>query len=149
MVKLNKLDNGRLCIMLIICIIFVACSNTKKEDRSIRTIYEPSLYGKWQMTDWNGEGKPELDIWFDFNRNGEYTDSRSDDAIWNYRYIEPDSLILYHHGVYEERYKILTISNNSLIIELSESLFYTEDNGKEVTTAYGNSESQTFKFIRK
>lgn len=101
------------------------------------------------MVDWNGEGKPSLDISLDFNNNGEYTDSRSEDAIWNYRCVEPDSLILYHHGLYEERYKILTLSTDSLIIELSESLFYTEDNGKEVATEYGNGELQTFKFIRK
>ena len=101
------------------------------------------------MIDWNGDGKPELDISLNFNSNDEYTDSRSDDAIWNYKYIEPNSLILYHHGTYEKRYKILTLSGDSLIMELYESLLHTEDNGKEVATEYGNGESQTFKFIRK
>ncbi len=100
------------------------------------------------MIDWNGE-KPSLDISYNFKDNGEYTDSRSDDAIWNYKYIEPDSLILYHHGAYEEKYKILTLSSDSLIMELTESLFHTEDNGKEVVTEYSDGESQTFKFIRK
>ena len=64
------------------------------------------------------------------------------------KYIEPDSLILYHHGAYEERYKILTLSGDSLIMELYESWLHTEDNCKEVATEYNNFESQIFKFIR-
>lgn len=100
------------------------------------------------MIDWNGE-KPLSDISYYFNENGEYTDSRSDDAIWNYKYIEPDSLVLYHHGAYEERYKIVALTSDSLIMELSESLFHAEDDGKEVAIEYSNGESQTFKFIRK
>ena len=148
MVKLNNFNKGRLCLMLI-CIILTACSNINKGDNLISTIYEPSLYGKWQMIDWNGDGKPELDISLNFNSNDEYTDSRSGDTTWNYKYIEPDSLILYHHGAYEERYKIVALTSDSLIMELSESLFHAEDDGKEVAIEYSNGESQTFKFIRK
>lgn len=124
-------------LIVFLCLFLSACSNTQS----------PLLYGEWQMIDWNGD-KPLIDIYYYFKYNGEYTDSRSDDITWNYQYLEPDSLILYHHGAYEERYKILTLSGDSLIIELYESLLHTEDNGKEVTTEYINSESQIFKFIR-
>lgn len=119
------------------CLFLLACS-----------LDGTTLYGEWQMIDWNGE-KPLSDIYYNFSGNGEYTDSRSDDAIWNYRYIEPDSMILYHHGAYEERYKIVALTSDSLIMELSESLFHANDDGKEVATEYGNGDSQTFKFIRK
>ncbi len=145
MVKLNKSNNGRLSFMLI-CFILLACSKTKQEDRSIKTI--PSLYGKWQMIDWNGAGKPELDIYIDFKSNGTYTDSRSEDVVWDYRYIEHDSVILYHHGAYEEKYKILTLSNDSLIIELSNYIFHAVHNGKEVAHENKDCESEVFKFIR-
>lgn len=124
-------------VIFLSILIIVACSNTQSP-----------LSGEWQMIDWNGD-KPLLDISYNFKHNGEYTDSRSDDAVWNYRYIKPDSLILYHHGSYEERYKLLTLSSDSLIMELSESLFHTEDNCKEVVTEYGDGTTQTFKFIRK
>lgn len=123
-------------LIVFLCLFLSACSNTQSP-----------LYGEWQMIDWNGD-KPSIDIYYYFKHNGEYTDSRSDEAIWNYKYIEPDSLILYHHGAYEERYKILTLSGDSLIMELYESLLHTEDNGKEVATEYINGESQIFKFIR-
>ncbi len=108
---------------------------------------ESPLHGEWQMINWNGE-KPLLDIYYNFKNNGEYTDSRSDDAIWNYKYIAPDSLILYHHGAYEERYKILTLSNDSLIIELSNYIFHAVHNGEEVAHEDKDCESEVFKFIR-
>lgn len=107
------------------------------------------LYGEWQMIDWNGEGKPMLDISLKFQANGEYQDSRSDDAIWNYEYFEPDSLILYHHSFYEERYKILSLSNDTLIIALKESKFHAEEKGKEATTEYGDSSVAQFTLARK
>lgn len=75
--------------------------------------HESPLYGEWQMIDWNGEGKPALDISLTFKNYGEYQDSWSEDTIWNYEYFEPDSLILYHHGLYEERHKILTLTNDT------------------------------------
>lgn len=124
---------------MVLILLLSGCSNSQ---------FEIPLYGEWMMIDWNGE-KPLSDISYYFNENGEYTDSRSDDAIWNYKYIEPDSLVLYHHGAYEERYKIVALTSDSLIMELSESLFHTEDDGKEVAIEYSNRESQTFKFIRK
>ena len=115
------------------------CSNSESESY---------LYGEWKMTDWNGEGYLSLDISLDFNKNGEFTDSRSGDAIWNYQYINPDSLILYHHGTYEERYKILTLSGDSLIIELSNYIFHAVHNGEEVAHEDKDCESEVFKFIR-
>lgn len=116
-----------------------ACSNSKSK---------LPIYGEWQMVDWNGE-EPALDISLSFKQNGEYYDSRSEDATWNYRYIAPDSLILFHHGCYEERYKILKVANDTLIIRMSESIFHTEDDGKEVLASYGDSNNQRFIFIRK
>lgn len=114
-----------------------ACSNHKSE---------LPLYGEWQMIDWNGE-EPALDISLNFLQNGEYYDSRSEDAVWNYEYIAPDSLILFHHGFYEERYKILKAVNDTLIIRMSEYLFHTEENGKAVSSSY-NDGNPVFIFIR-
>lgn len=120
-------------------IALLACSNSKSK---------LPIYGEWQMIDWNGE-KPALDIYLNFKQNGEYYDSRSEDATWNYKYIAPDSLILFHHGCYEERYKILKVANDTLIIRMSESIFHTEDNGKEVAASYGDNNNERFIFIRK
>lgn len=120
-------------------IALLACSNSKSK---------LPIYGEWQMIDWNGE-KPALDIYLNFKQNGEYYDSRSEDATWNYKYIAPDSLILFHHGCYEERYKILKVANDTLIIRMSESIFHTEDNGKEVAASYGDNNNERFIFNNK
>lgn len=132
---MKKIDLGIALIVLL-----SACSTPK---------YDTPLYGEWQMIDWNSEGKPSLDISLTFKNNGEYQDSRSEDAIWNYEFFEPDSLILYHHGFYEERYKILSLSNESLIILLKESKFRTEEKSENMITDYGDSSVIQFTFSRK
>ena len=78
--------------------ILMSCSNKS----------EYPLLGEWKMIEWDGE-PPVFDIIYKFYYNGEYSDSRSEGRIWNYEYYAPDSLILYHHGFYGERYKILKI----------------------------------------
>ena len=107
---------------------------------------EYSLLGKWKMIEWDGE-PPVFDIYYKFYYNGEYTDSRSEGGIWNYEYYAPDSLILYHHGFYGERYKILKNSNDTLIMQMKESVFYGAENGEDFEAV--NTEDQpVFTFIR-
>lgn len=120
-------------------IILSACSNSK---------LKLPIQGEWQMIDWNGEGKPLLNISLNFQQNGEYYDSRSEDAIWNYEYFSPDSLILFHHGFYEERYRILNVTSDTLVIRQSESIFHTEENGIEVASRYDDDTHPQFIFIR-
>ena len=64
----------RIFDLIIMFMLLSGCSNSESESY---------LYGEWKMTDWNGEGYLSLDISLDFNKNGEFTDSRSGDAIWN------------------------------------------------------------------
>ena len=92
---------------------------------------ESNLYGNWCLVDSCDISNNHI---LTFDWNGKYYDSNTGSEAWNYEFIEPDSLILSHHAFYEERYKILNLTKDSLIMELSESLFYTEDNGKEVAT---------------
>lgn len=127
-------------LTLIATIVLSACSNPKSE---------LPIYGEWQMIDWNGEGKPALEISLNFQQNGEYYDSSSEDAVWNYEYFSPDSLILFHHGFYEERYRILNATNDTLVIRLSESIFHTEENGNEVASRYDDNTHPQFIFIRR
>ena len=53
----------------------------------------------------------------------------------------------FHHGFYEERYKILKAVNDTLIVRMSEYLFHTEENGKAVSSSY-NDGNPVFIFIR-
>lgn len=106
---------------------------------------ESSVYGNWCLLD-------SCDIPYNhiltFDWNGKYYDSNTGSEAWNYEFIEPDSLILYHHGLYEERYKILNISEDSLTIKLSESIFHAVDKGEEIEAPYGDGSMPTYTYTR-
>ena len=106
---------------------------------------ESVLYGNWEMVD-TCEICNKLFITFDWN--SKYYDSNTGSEAWNYEFIEPDSLILYHHGLCEERYKILNISEDSLTIKLSESIFHAVDKGEEIEASYGDGSMPTYTYTR-
>lgn len=83
-----------------------------------------------------------------FDWNGEYYDSNTGHEVWNYKYIEPDSLILYHHVLYEERYKILNLTEDTLTVRLSENIFHAVDNGEEIEAQYGDGSKPIYTYIR-
>lgn len=107
---------------------------------------ESALYGEWEMVD-SEDGYNGHTLTFDWN--GEYCDSNTGNEVWNYQYIEPDSLILYHHGFYEERYKILNLTKDTLTVRLSENIFHTAENGKEIEAQYGDGFQPTYIYVRK
>lgn len=104
---------------------------------------ESVLYGTWEMPD--NEGGYNGVLTFDWD--GEY--HSSDNVIWNYEFIEPDSLILYHHGLYEERYKILKLTEDTMTVRMSQSIFHAVDNGKEIEADYSGGEQPIYTYIRK
>lgn len=106
---------------------------------------ESVLYGNWNMVDTREVCNNHI---LTFDWNGEYYDSNTGNETWNYMYIEPDSLILYHHGFYEERYRILSLENDTLIMQLSESIFHAEENGKEIEAPYGDGSKPIYSYIR-
>lgn len=106
---------------------------------------ESVLYGNWSKLD-SEDGYNDHILTFDWN--GEYYNSNTGSEVWNYQFIEPDSLILYHHGLYEERYKILNLTEDSLTIKLSENIFHAVDNGEEIEAPYGDGSKPTYTYTR-
>lgn len=106
---------------------------------------ESSLYGNWCLLD-------SCDIPYNhiltFDWNGKYYDSNTGSEAWNYEFIEPDSLILYHHALYEEKYKIFNLTKDSLTIRLSESIFHAVDMGEEIEAPYGDGSTPIYTYIR-
>ena len=105
---------------------------------------ESVLYRNWNMVD-------TCDICSNhtltFDWHGEYYDSNTDNVVWNYQFIEPDSLILYHHAFYEERYKIVNLKEDTLTIKLSENIFHAVDMGKEIEAQYGDGTTPIYTYI--
>ncbi len=106
---------------------------------------ESVLYGNWEMVD-TCEICDKLCLTFDWN--SKYYDSNTGNEAWNYEFIEPDSLILYHHALYEERYKILNLTEDTLTVKLSESIFHTVDMGEEIEAPYGDGSMPIYTYIR-
>ena len=116
--------------------------------RSFYNDHKPEyvLYGEWEKVD-SEDGYNGHTLTFEWN--GEYYNSNQEGVAWNYEYIEPDSLILYHHGFYEERYKILNITKDTIMVRLSEYIFHTSENGKEIEAQYGDGLQPTYIYVRK
>lgn len=106
---------------------------------------ESVLYGNWSKVDTCDMCSNQI---LTFDWNGKYYDSNTGSEAWNYQFIEPDSMILYHHGLYEERYKILNLSEDSLTIKLSESIFHAVDKGEEIEAPYGDGSMPTYTYTR-
>ena len=106
---------------------------------------ESALYGNWSLADTCNISNNQI---LTFDWNGKYYDSNTGSETWNYQFIEPDSLILYHHAFYEERYKILNLTEDTLTIKLSESIFHTVDMGEEIEAPYGDGSTPIYTYIR-
>lgn len=106
---------------------------------------ESVLYGNWSKVD-SDDGYNNHVLTFDWN--GHYCNSNTGSETWNYQFIEPDSLILYHHGLYEERYKILNLSEDTLTVRLSESIVNLSENGKDIEAPYGDCLNPIYTYIR-
>lgn len=106
---------------------------------------ESVLYGNWSKLD-SEDGYNDHILTFDWD--GEYYNSNTGNEAWNYQFIEPDSLILYHHGLYEERYKILNLKEDTLTVRLSESIVNLSENGKDIEAPYGDCSMPTYTYIR-
>ena len=104
------------------------------------------MYGEWEKVD-SEDGYNGHTLTFDWN--GEYYNSNQEGLAWNYEYIEPDSLILYHHGFYEERYKILKFTEDTMTVRMSESIFHATDNGEEIESDYSGGKQPIYTYIRK
>lgn len=103
------------------------------------------LYGNWSNVDTCDICSNHI---LTFDWNGKYYDSNTGSEAWNYQFIEPDSLILHHHALYEERYKILNFTEDSLSIKLSESIFHAVDKGEEIEAPYGDGSMPTYTYTR-
>ena len=137
-----NITNFLLFIVALVIVGFMTCF--------LRSCYyehkpESVLYGNWEMVDTCEICNKHI---LTFGWNGEYYDSNTGNETWNYEFIEPDSLILYHHVFYEERYKILKVSEDTLTLKLSQNIFHAVDMGEEIEAQYGDGSTPIYTYIR-
>lgn len=105
-------------IMLVLSLIY-SCEN-KKQSVSIDNL----IVGKWKIVEYGSDYVNALDT-LGFYKNGK-ADCPPETGKFTYRLIKPDSLIIYNKGFGEQHYKILKLSNDSLIKQIRRQRIYAD-----------------------
>ena len=105
-------------IMLVLSLIY-SCEN-KKQSVSIDNL----IVGKWKIVEYGSGYVNALDT-LGFYKNGK-ADCPPETGEFTYRFIKSDSLIIYNKGFGEQHFKILKLSNDSLIRQLRRQRIYAD-----------------------
>ena len=108
----------------IISALFLWASCVKKQQLTNRIIIDSLIVGKWRMVEYAGGYVNALDT-LSFNKNGK-ADCPPETCEFTYRLIKPDSLIIYNKGFGEQHFKILKLSNDSLIRRIKRQIIYAD-----------------------
>lgn len=82
------------------------------------------IVGKWEMVEYGGGCVNALDT-LSFYKNGK-ADCPPETGEFTYYLIKPDSLIIYNKGFGEQHFKILKLSNDSLIKQIRRQRIYAD-----------------------
>ena len=96
----------------------------KYRNQSTNTIIGSLLVGKWQMVEYGSGSVNALDT-ISFYKNGK-ADCPPETGEITYHFITSDSLAIYNRGFGEQHYKILKLSNDSLIRRISRQRIYAD-----------------------
>lgn len=102
-------------------LLFVSCGS---KQQSTNTTIDRLIVGKWKMVEYAGGSANALDT-ISFYENGKM-DYPFETGEFTYRLIKPDSLIIYNKGFGEQHFKILKLSNDSLIRRIRRQIIYAD-----------------------
>ena len=106
----------------IISALFLLASCVNKQQLTNRIIIDSLIVGKWKMVEYAGGNVNALDT-ISFYENGKM-DYPFETGEFTYRLIKPDSLIICNKSFGKQHYKILKLSNDSLIKQLRRQRVY-------------------------
>lgn len=102
-------------------LLFVSCGS---KQQSTNTTIDRLIVGKWRMVEYGGGYVKALDT-LNFYKNGK-ADCPPETSEFTYHLIKPDSLIVYNKGFGKQHYKILKLSNDSLIRQIRRQKIYAD-----------------------
>ena len=111
-----------LSFYLVIFALFLLIDSCDNKRQSVST--DNLIVGKWKMVEYAGGYVNALDT-LSFYKNGK-ADCPPETGEFTYRFIKPDSLIIYNKGFGEQHFKILKLSNNSLIKQIRRQRIYAD-----------------------
>ena len=101
---------------------FYSCKN-KQQPINYASI-DSLIVGKWKMVEYADGYVNVLDT-LSFHKNGK-ADCPPETGEFTYHLIKPDSLIIYNKGFGEQHFKILKLSNDSLIKQIRRQRIYAD-----------------------
>lgn len=106
--------------MSALLLIFIWSCDNKQQSVSIGNL----IVGKWKIVEYEGVCVNALDT-LSFYKNGK-ADCPPETGKFTYHLIKPDSLIIYNKGFGEQHFKILKLSNDSLIKQIRRQRIYAD-----------------------
>lgn len=111
-----------LSFYLVIFALFLLIDSCGNKRQSVST--DNLIVGKWKMVEYGSGYVNALDT-LSFYKNGK-ADCPPETGEFTYHLIKPDSLIIYNKGFGEQHFKILKLSNDSLIKQIRRQRIYAD-----------------------
>ncbi len=97
---------------------------SNKYDNLIR--HRDILIGKWLLVEYDSIKSVKSNDTIFFHAEGSFYRTLNEAGEWSYKYVNPDSLIIYNKDFGEQRFRIIKLSNDSLILQLKENIIYRD-----------------------
>lgn len=128
-------------ITLIILFAFGCGSKLESNKSDAMPQRRDTLIGKWLLVEYDSIKSVSSNDTIAFHAEGSFYRTLNEAGEWSYKHINPDSLIIYNKDFGEQRFRIIELTNDSLIIQLKENVIYGD-------TSYNGASDDIEKFIR-
>ena len=128
-------------ITLIILFAFGCGSKLESNKSDAMPQRRDTLIGKWLLVEYDSIKSVNSNDTITFHTEGSFYRTLNESGEWSYKYINPDSLIIYNKDFGEQRFRIIELSNDSLILQLKENVIYGD-------TTYNGASDDIEKYIR-
>lgn len=131
-----------LLVISVVCSCIYGCGINNESNKSdYITECQDMLLGEWGLAEYDSVESMKLNDTICFKTEGSYYRTLNESGEWSYKYINPDSLIIYNKDFGEQRFRIIKLSNDSLILQLKENVIYGD-------TTYNGTFDDIEKYIR-
>lgn len=111
-------------ITLIILFAFGCGSKLESNKSDAMPQRRDTLIGKWLLVEYDSIKSVSSNDTITFHAEGSFYRTLNEAGEWSYKYINPDSLIIYNKDFGEQRFRIIELSNDNLILQLKENVIY-------------------------
>lgn len=114
-------------IISVVCFCIYGCESKNESNKLDNTTQsKDTLIGKWLLVEYDSIKPAKLNDTIPFHAEASFYRTLNESGEWSYKYINPDSLIIYNKDFGEQRFRIIELSNDSVILQLKENVIYRD-----------------------